>query len=159
MGHMPQVNPIWGEGAYPSKYGPYEVLNWNFLPLMTKALMGGIARGKTQRIDFFQLKKCMPTLKIESSLGQASDNVVLSVQIETVLSTIINEKAWEIWTRVIKKHWQHYFLKSKSWLEFNLIITFNNPLKTSFYPITIETHPTQIVEEYFLLKNRFLTEF
>ena len=53
MGHMPQVNPIWGEGAYPSKYGPYEVLNWNFLPLMTKALMGGIARGKTQRIDFF----------------------------------------------------------------------------------------------------------
>ena len=55
----------------------------------------------------------MPTLKIESSLGQAFDNVVLSVQIETVLSTIINEKAWEISTCVIKKHWQHYFLKSK----------------------------------------------
>ena len=35
-------------------------------------------------------------------------------------------------------------------------ITFNNPLKASFfYPFTIQTQPTQIVKVYFLLKNRF----
>ena len=38
-------------------------------------------------------------------------------------------------------------------------ITFNNPLKALFsnkkYPTTIQTHPTQIVKVYFLLKIRF----
>ena len=36
-------------------------------------------------------------------------------------------------------------------------------LKDSFsnkkYPITIQTHPTQIVKVYFFLKNQFLTDF
>ena len=39
-------------------------------------------------------------------------------------------------------------------------ITSNNPVKVCFsnkkYAITIQTHPTQIVKVYFLLKTRFL---
>ena len=42
-------------------------------------------------------------------------------------------------------------------------ITFNNPLKVCFsnkkYPIAIQTSPTQIVKVYFLLENRFLTDY
>ena len=42
-------------------------------------------------------------------------------------------------------------------------ITFNNPLKVCFlnkkYTITIQTRPKQIVKVYFLLRNRFLTNF
>ena len=42
-------------------------------------------------------------------------------------------------------------------------ITFNKPLKVCFsdkkYTITTQTRPTKIVNVYFILKNRVLTEF
>ena len=45
---------------------------------------------------------------------------------------------------------------------FCIPITLNNPLKPCFsnkYLITIQTRQTQIIKEYFLLKNRGLTDF
>ena len=48
-------------------------------------------------------------------------------------------------------------------ITFCIPITFNNPLKVSFsnkkYPITIQTHPTQIVKVYLVLENHVLIKF
>ena len=79
--------------------------------------------------------------------------VPLDDRLLTAIDTAIKETYSINVSFLIKSFFKYIFIP----------ITFNNQLKVCFsnrkYPLAIQTRPTQIVKVYFLLKNRFLTDF